>query len=355
MTIPVTRNPSPKQRPAPGQALPFGRLYTDHMLLMNYDKGQGWHDLRIAPYGNFTLAPSAMVFHYAQEVFEGMKAYPAPGGGTLLFRPLDNLARLNASCRRLCIPELPLEDVFEGLKALLRLEAGWVPRDPGTSLYIRPTVIATEPALGVKASNSFLFFVILSPVGAYYASGFKPVRIVVEEDYTRAAPGGTGSVKCGGNYAASIRAGAQAHEKGYDQVLWLDAAERKYVEEVSSMNIFFVMDGTLVTPALGDTVLPGITRRSILQLAQEMGIPVQERRIALAEIVSAHASGALQEIFGSGTAAVVSPVASLTVEGRELTVAGGAAGPITMKLHDTLTGIQRGEAGLDHPWVVHID
>jgi len=355
MTISVTRNPSPKQRPAPGQALPFGRLYTDHMLLMNYDKGQGWHDLRIAPYGNFTLAPSAMVFHYAQEVFEGMKAYPAPGGGTLLFRPLDNLARLNASCRRLCIPELPLEDVFEGLKALLRLEAGWVPRDPGTSLYIRPTVIATEPALGVKASDSFLFFVILSPVGAYYASGFKPVRIVVEEDYTRAAPGGTGSVKCGGNYAASIRAGAQAHEKGYDQVLWLDAAERKYVEEVSSMNIFFVMDGTLVTPALGDTVLPGITRRSILQLAQEMGIPVQERRIALAEIVSAHASGALQEIFGSGTAAVVSPVASLTVEGRELTVAGGAAGPITMKLHDTLTGIQRGEAGLDHPWVVHID
>lgn len=355
MTIPVTRNPSPKQRPAPGQALPFGRLYTDHMLLMNYDKGQGWHDLRIAPYGNFTLAPSAMVFHYAQEVFEGMKAYPAPGGGTLLFRPLDNLARLNASCRRLCIPELPLEDVFEGLKALLRLEAGWVPRDPGTSLYIRPTVIATEPALGVKASDSFLFFVILSPVGAYYASGFKPVRIVVEEDYTRAAPGGTGSVKCGGNYAASIRAGAQAHEKGYDQVLWLDAAERKYVEEVSSMNIFFVMDGTLVTPALGDTVLPGITRRSILQLAQEMGIPVQERRIALAEIVSAHASGALQEIFGSGTAAVVSPVASLTVEGRELTVAGGASGPITMKLHDTLTGIQRGEAGLDHPWVVHID
>ncbi len=355
MTISVTRNPSPKQRPAPGQALPFGRLYTDHMLLMNYDKGQGWHDLRIAPYGNFTLAPSAMVFHYAQEVFEGMKAYPAPGGGTLLFRPLDNLARLNASCRRLCIPELPLEDVFEGLKALLRLEAGWVPRDPGTSLYIRPTVIATEPALGVKASDSFLFFVILSPVGAYYASGFKPVRIVVEEDYTRAAPGGTGSVKCGGNYAASIRAGAQAHEKGFDQVLWLDAAERKYVEEVSSMNIFFVMDGTLVTPALGDTVLPGITRRSILQLAQEMGIPVQERRIALAEIVSAHASGALQEIFGSGTAAVVSPVASLTVEGRELTVAGGAAGPITMKLHDTLTGIQRGEAGLDHPWVVHID
>lgn len=355
MTISVTRNPSPKQRPAPGQALPFGRLYTDHMLLMNYDKGQGWHDLRIAPYGNFTLAPSAMVFHYAQEVFEGMKAYPAPGGGTLLFRPLDNLARLNASCRRLCIPELPLEDVFEGLKALLRLEAGWVPRDPGTSLYIRPTVIATEPALGVKASDSFLFFVILSPVGAYYASGFKPVRIVVEEDYTRAAPGGTGSVKCGGNYAASIRAGAQAHEKGYDQVLWLDAAERKYVEEVSSMNIFFVMDGTLVTPALGDTVLPGITRRSILQLAQEMGIPVQERRIALAEIMSAHASGALQEIFGSGTAAVVSPVASLTVEGRELTVAGGAAGPITMKLHDTLTGIQRGEAGLDHPWVVHID
>lgn len=354
MTIPITRNPSPKQRPVPGQALPFGRLYTDHMLLMNYDKGQGWHDLRIAPYGSFTLAPSAMVFHYAQEVFEGMKAYPAPGGGTLLFRPLDNLARLNASCRRLCIPELPLEDVFEGLKALLRLEAGWVPRDPGTSLYIRPTVIATEPALGVKASDSFLFFVILSPVGAYYASGFKPVRIVVEEDYTRAAPGGTGSVKCGGNYAASIRAGAQAHEKGYDQVLWLDAAERKYVEEVSSMNIFFVMDGTLVTPALGDTVLPGITRRSILQLAQEMGIPVQERRIALAEIVSAHASGALQEIFGSGTAAVVSPVASLTVEGRELTVAGGAAGPVTMKLHDALTGIQRGEAGLDHPWLVHI-
>ncbi len=354
MTIPVTKNPTPGQKPAPGQALPFGRLFTDHMLLMNYEKNQGWHNLRIEPYGNFSLAPSAMVFHYAQEVFEGMKAYPAPGGGTLLFRPMENLRRLNTSCHRLCIPELPLDDVFEGLKALLKLEGGWVPQDPGTSLYIRPTVIATEPALGVKASSSYLFFVILSPVGAYYANGFKPVRIVVEEEYTRAAPGGTGRAKCGGNYAGSIRAGMQAHEKGFDQVLWLDAAERKNVEEVSSMNIFFVMDGELVTPALGDTILPGITRDSILKLAGQMGIPARQRRVPLKELVEAHAAGTLQEIFGAGTAAVVSPVASLTVDGRELVVGDGEAGPVTMKLHDTLSGIQRGEAGLEHPWVVHI-
>ncbi|MGI6696304.1 MAG: branched-chain amino acid aminotransferase [Christensenellales bacterium] len=355
MNIPITKNPAPKQKPLPGQALPFGRLFTDHMLLMNYNKDQGWYDLRIEPYANFSLPPSAMVFHYAQEVFEGMKAYPVGDEGVSLFRPMDNLRRFNSSCRRLCIPEMPLEAVYQGLLTLIELEKGWVPRDPGTSLYIRPTIIATEPALGVKASDSYLFYVILSPVGAYYANGFKPVRIVVEEEYTRAAPGGTGSVKCGGNYAGSILACAQASQKGFDQVLWLDAAERKYVEEVSSMNICFVIDGVLVTPALGDTILPGITRDSILQLAKEMGIPVEERKISLAEVVAARASGALQEAFGTGTAAVVSPVASLTVEGEELVIGDGSTGPVTMKLHDTLTGIQRGEAGLDHPWVVHIN
>ena len=354
MSIPVTKTPAPKQRPLPGQALPFGRLFSDHMLLMDYNKGQGWHDMRIVPYGNFSLPPSAMVFHYAQEVFEGMKAYPAEGDGISLFRPMDNLRRMNKSCQRMCIPELPLEQVYEGLIALLQLEKGWVPRDPGTSLYIRPTIIATEPALGVKASDSYLFYVILSPVGAYYANGFKPVRIVVEEAYTRAAPGGTGSIKCGGNYAGSILACTLASQKGFDQVLWLDAAERQYVEEVSSMNICFMIDGVLVTPELGDTILPGITRDSILKLAKDMSIPVEERKISLAEVVAAHASGALQEAFGAGTAAVVSPVASLTVEGEELVIGDGSTGPVTRQLHDTLTGIQRGAQGYDHPWVVYL-
>ena len=352
MTIPVTQSPNLKEKPQQGQPLPFGRIFTDHMLLMDYSQGQGWHDMRIVPYGNFSLPPSAMVFHYAQEVFEGMKAYPAPGGAVTLFRPMENLKRLNKSCHRLCIPELPLDSVYEGLLQLLKLEQGWVPQDPGTSLYIRPTIIATEPALGVKASASYLFFIILSPVGAYYANGFKPVRIVVEDHYTRAAPGGSGKVKCGGNYACSIRACDEASQKGFDQVLWLDAAERKYVEEVSSMNIFFVLDGQLITPELGDTILPGITRDSIIALAKEMGLRVQERRISLQELVEAQADGSLQEAFGSGTAAVVSPVASLTVNGKELEIGSGNVGPITSKLHDTLTQIQRGQKGFDHPWVV---
>ncbi|MDD4081152.1 MAG: branched-chain amino acid aminotransferase [Eubacteriales bacterium] len=353
MPIPVTLTQTPKQKPAPGQALPFGRLFTDHMLLMDYSRKQGWHSLRVVPYGDFTLPPSAMVFHYAQEVFEGMKAYAAPGGLTL-FRPMENLKRMNASCRRLCIPEMPLDEVYEGLLALLKLEKDWVPADPGTSLYIRPTVIATEAALGVKASDTYLFFVILSPVGAYYASGFNPLKIVVEEAYTRAAPGGTGSVKCGGNYGGSILASYLAHEKGFDQVLWLDAAQRRYVEEVSSMNIFFVINGQLVTPGLGDTILPGITRDAILKLAGVLGIPAQERRVSLEEIVAAQASGALQEAFGAGTAAVVAPIGSLTVDGKALTIGNGATGPITKKLHDTLTGIQRGNQPDPLGWVVKV-
>jgi len=353
MPIPVTLSQTPKKKPAPGQVLPFGRLFTDHMLLMDFDRAQGWHGLRIVPYGDFTLPPSAMVFHYAQEVFEGMKAYPSPGGLTL-FRPMDNLRRMNASCRRLCIPEMPLDEVYQGLLSLLKLEQGWVPTDPGTSLYIRPTIIATEAALGVKASDSYLFFVILSPVGAYYASGFNPLRIVVEGTYTRAAPGGTGSVKCGGNYGGSILASHLAHEKGFDQVLWLDAAERRHVEEVSSMNIFFVLDGQLVTPELGDTILPGITRDAILKLAKVLGIPAVQRRVPLQEVVAAQASGALQEAFGAGTAAVVAPIGSLTVDGRMLLIGHGGTGPITKRLHDTLTGIQRGSQPDPLGWVVQV-
>jgi len=353
MPIPTTQNPSPKAKPLKGQPLPFGRLFTDHMLLMDYDKARGWHDMRIQPYGDFSLPPSAMVFHYAQEVFEGMKAYAATEGLTL-FRPMDNLRRMNASCRRLCIPEMPLDRVYEGLTALLQLEKDWVPRDPGTSLYIRPTIIATEPALGVKASDRYLFFVILSPVGAYYDSGFKPLRIVVEETFSRAAPGGTGSAKCGGNYAGSILASQRAHQKGFDQVLWLDAAQRRYVEEVSSMNIFFVIEDQLITPQLGDTILPGITRDAILKLAGILGIPAQERRVPLEEIVSAQAAGTLKEAFGAGTAAVVAPIRSLTVDGQELLIGDGDTGPLTRRMHDTLTGIQRGSQPDPFGWVVNI-
>ncbi|HIW94426.1 MAG TPA: branched-chain amino acid aminotransferase [Candidatus Flavonifractor merdipullorum] len=352
--FPIQRAETLKEKPDP-KTLKFGKVFTDHMFLLNYDAGQGWHDGRIVPYGDLNLAPSAMVFHYAQEVFEGLKAYRRPDGKVQLFRPMDNVRRLNDSCERLCIPAIPEELALEGIRALVKVEQDWVPNEPGTSLYIRPFVIATDASLGVHASHSYLFCVICCPVGAYYAEGINPVRIYVENEDVRAVRGGTGYTKCGGNYAASIRAGERAEEQGYAQVLWLDGVERKYIEEVGSMNVMFKVDGTIITPKLTGSVLPGITRRSCLQLLRDWGYPVEERLVTAQELFDAADAGKLDEAWGTGTAAVVSPIGEMGWNERKAEVNGGVIGPVTQKLYDTLTGIQWGTQPDPYGWTMPID
>ena len=346
-----TEHPAPKPDP---NGLGFGRIFSDHMFLMDYSLELGWHDPRIVPYAPFTLDPSAMVFHYAQEVFEGLKAYRAPDGGVQLFRPADNGQRLANSCERLCIPPVPVDEFVAAVEALVRVEADWVPSEPGTSLYIRPFIIATDPSLGVHASHSYLFCVICCPVGAYYAEGINPVRIYVENEDVRAVRGGTGYTKCGGNYAASIRAGERAEAQGYAQVLWLDGVERKYIEEVGSMNVMFKVDGKIITPKLTGSVLPGITRRSCIQLIRDWGLEVEERLITAQELFDAAKSGKLEEAWGTGTAAVVSPVGEMTWNDQSVVINGGRIGPVTQKLYDTLTGIQWGTHSDPHGWVVRL-
>ena len=350
---PVTRSSTLKPKPDP-KTLVFGKTFTDHMFLMDYDAGQGWHDGRIVPYAPLALDPSAMVFHYAQEVFEGMKAYRTPDGGVQLFRPMENVKRINSSCERLCIPQLPEEAAFEAIRQLVKLEADWVPDAPGTSLYIRPFIIATDASLGVHASHSYLFCVICCPVGAYYKEGINPVRIYVENDDVRAVHGGTGHTKCGGNYAASIRASERAEQRGYAQVLWLDGVERRYIEEVGSMNVMFKVAGEVITPALTGSVLPGITRKSCLDLLRAWGIPVSERLITAEELFDAAESGALEEAWGTGTAAVVSPIGEMGWSERSCTIGGGQIGALTQKLYDTLTGIQWGALEDPYGWTVKI-
>ena len=350
---PVTRSSTLKPKPDP-KTLVFGKTFTDHMFLMDYDAGQGWHDGRIVPYAPIALDPSAMVFHYAQEVFEGMKAYRTPDGGVQLFRPLENVKRINSSCERLCIPQLPEEAAFEAIRQLVKLEAGWVPDAPGTSLYIRPFIIATDASLGVHASHSYLFCVICCPVGAYYKEGINPVRIYVENDDVRAVHGGTGHTKCGGNYAASIRASERAEQRGYAQVLWLDGVERRYIEEVGSMNVMFKVAGEVITPALTGSVLPGITRKSCLDLLRAWGVPVSERLITAEELFDAAESGALEEAWGTGTAAVVSPIGEMGWSERSCTIGGGQIGALTQKLYDTLTGIQWGALEDPYGWTVKV-
>ena len=351
--IQITKAKELKPLPDPAK-LVFGKVFTDHMFLMNYDAGKGWHSPRIEPYAPLQLEPSCMVFHYAQEVFEGMKAYRDPEGGVRLFRPKDNVERLNNSCERLCIPKLPEELALEGIKTLVRLEERWVPSLAGTSLYIRPFVIATDASLGVHASHSYLFCVICCPVGAYYKEGLQPVKIYVEDEDVRAVRGGTGFTKCGGNYAASIRAGERAEEKGFSQVLWLDGVERKYIEEVGAMNVLFKIDGKVVTPKLNGSILPGITRRSCLDLLRDWGYVVEERLITAEELFEAARAGKLEEAWGSGTAAVISPIGVLAWEDETVTVNGGKIGDLTQKLYDTLTGIQWGREADPYGWSVKL-
>ncbi len=343
----------PKAKPT--GALGFGTIFTDHMFLMDYTAGEGWHNPRIVPYAPLVLDPAALVFHYAQECFEGLKAYRTETGKVQLFRPDKNGARLVSTHRRLCIPEIPVEDFVEAVRALVAADIDWVPSDPGTSLYLRPFTIATEPKLGVKASDSYLFCIIASPSGSYYASGINPVRIYVEDEYTRAAPGGTGAIKCGGNYAASLLSGEKAHQLGFDQVLWLDGVHRKYVEEVGSMNCFFKIDGVLYTAPTDGTVLPGITRMSCIELLEQWGYKVSVDRLAIDDLMAAAADGRLEEVFGTGTAAVISPVGELKYKDQTAIISGGKIGPVTQKLYDTLTGIQYGRITAPAGWIVPVD
>jgi branched-chain amino acid aminotransferase len=350
MKLPITEKDHKGKRPA-DSALGFGTVFTDHMFNMDYNPEKGWHNPRIEPFANLSLSPATMMLHYGQAIFEGLKAYKTPSGRIQLFRARDNFKRLNGSARGLCIPEVDVDGVMDFMRQLLILEKDWIPETPGTSLYIRPTVIATDPFLGVRSSHTYRFFIILSPVGAYYAEGFKPVKIWVCDDHVRAVRGGIGEYKTPANYAASLLASEKAKKEGYAQVLWLDGVERKFVEEVGAMNIFFNIGDELVTPALNGSILPGITRDSVLQLARKWGMKVSERRIGMDELVKAHRSGALNEAFGSGTAAVISPVGELRYGDTVMTIGGGRTGPIALKLHKAITDIQYGMAEDTEGWV----
>lgn len=333
-----------------GQKLEFGKLFSDRMLVMPYEEGKGWQEAVIKKYENFSISPAATVFHYAQTIFEGLKAYYRADGKIGIFRGRDNFRRMNESAKRLCMPELDIEFVYEAMKKLIALDKNWVPKEPGTSLYIRPTMMGVEPKLGLKEAKDVLFFIIMSPVGTYYKNGFAPVSIIVEEEYVRAVRGGLGAAKAGANYAASLLPGKMAHEKGYDQVLWLDGVERKYIEEVGSMNIFFVYKDELVTSALNGSILPGITRDSVLKLAQSMGVKTSERKISIEEIVSGIKSGKITEVFGSGTAAVVSPVGKLHYNNEDIILPSQEPGEMTMKLYTGLTDIQLGKTEDKFGW-----
>lgn len=344
-----------KAKPADESSLGFGRIFTDYMFLMDYSAGLGWHDARIVPYGPLELEPSCMVFHYAQEMFEGLKAYRTPDGHVQLFRPDKNIERMNNTNRRMCIPEIAPDDVLDAIKALVGREHEWIPHSPGTSLYIRPFIIATDTHLGVHPSESYLFCIILSPVGSYYQGGLDPVKIFVEKEYVRAVRGGTGFAKVGGNYAASLIGQAKADRLGYAQVLWLDGIEHKYIDEVGAMNVFFVIDGEVLTPALDlGNILPGVTRASCIELLASWGIKVTERRIALDEVLEANREGRLDEAFGTGTAAVISPIGELVDEHERAILNGGKIGPIASRLYEHLSAIQYGREQAPHGWTVRV-
>jgi branched-chain amino acid aminotransferase len=343
-----------KKKPAPGSELGFGRFLTDYMFLMDYEKGEGWKNPRIEPYHALPLDPAALVLHYGQEVFEGLKAYRWPNDEICLFRPRMNYQRMNRSVRRLCMPELDIEFALEATRQLIRLEKDWVPSAPGTSLYVRPNMIAVEAALGVQLSKKYLFYIILGPVGAYYPQGFNPTDIYVCEKYVRAARGGLGEAKTMANYAASLLAAEEAHELGYTQVLWLDAIERKYAEEVGTSNIFFYIGDELITPSLDGTILPGVTRNSVLHIARNWEMKVSERKISLEEVISALESGSLKEIFASGTAAVISPVGKLAYREKTYLVNGGKVGPLAQKLYNTIMGIQYGKIKDPYGWTERV-
>ena len=355
MEISITKSDRLGQKPRPADSeLGFGKYTTDHMFLLDYTDANGWHNARIVPYQPLSLDPTAMVLHYNQEVFEGLKAYHLPEGGIALFRPERNIARLNASARRMVMPEVEPALVLEAMKQLIRLDRAWLPTLAGASLYLRPTMIATEPALGVRPANEYLFFIVMGPVGAYYREGFNPTRIYVSDSYVRAAPGGVGEAKTSGNYGPTLFVSQEAIKQGYTQVLWLDARERKYVEEVGTSNIFFVIDDVLVTPPLGGTILAGVTRDSVLHLARQWGLAVVERPISIDEVIKGCKSGAVSEAFATGTAAVISPIGEIGYMGEDFQIADGQMGELSHKLYEVITGIQYGRLEDPYGWRVRV-
>lgn len=342
MEITVQKTTTPKEKPD-WSNLGFGKHFSDHMFIAEYDTGKGWHDARIVPYGEISISPAAMVLHYGQEIFEGMKAYRTKDGEIQFFRPEENFKRLNVSAERLVIPQFPVEDSMKALNMLVDLDKDWVPAQEGASLYIRPFIFAADPFLGVRPGDKYYYIIITSPSGAYYSSGLNPVDIYVETKYVRAVKGGMGYTKTGGNYAASLASQDEAHKQNYSQVLWLDGVEKKYIEEVGAMNIFFVIDGELVTPELQGSILPGITRKSVIELAKSWGMNVSEKRISIQEISDAYDNGKLEEVFGSGTAAVISPVGHLKWNDKVMEINGGKIGAFSQKVYDAMTGMQYGK------------
>ncbi|MEZ0329303.1 MAG: branched-chain amino acid aminotransferase [Dissulfuribacterales bacterium] len=352
MEITARLLPDSQLKPLPNENnLGFGIHFTDHMFVMDYTAAKGWHDPRIVPYAPFEMDPAAACFHYAQAIFEGLKAYRDREGRIRMFRTIANARRFNASAKRMCMPQIDEEFICKAIETSVKAEERWVPRKRGTSLYVRPFMIATEPFLGVRPAKQYRFSIIFSPVGAYYAEGFNPVRIFVTDNYVRAVKGGVGEAKTAGNYASSLMASEEAKKLGFTQVLWLDGVERRNVEEVGTMNIFFVLDGKLITPALSGSILPGVTRDSVLTLAKSWGMPVEERVIAIDEVIEGSRNGKLTECFGTGTAAVISPVKSLYYKEKEHFIGNGGAGPIALRLFDELTGIQYGERPDPFGWV----
>lgn len=352
MEIKIQKTATPKEMPK--ENLGFGSIFTDHMFVMDYEESKGWYDARIVPFGNLCLHPAATVFHYGAEIFEGLKAYRRKGGKVQLFRPIENVKRMNNSAERIGLPQIPEEDMLKAIFELVRIDEAWVPSGEGESLYIRPFMFGNDEHLGVHGVKHAKFLIIASPSGSYYAEGINPVKIMIENEDVRAVRGGTGYAKCGGNYAAATRAGEKAEKKGFTQVLWLDGVERKYIEEVGAMNVMFKIDGEIVTPKLTGSILPGITRKSCIEVLRDKGYKVSERLLSVDELIGALKDGKLEEAWGCGTAAVVSPIGELYYEGETYEVNGNKIGKVTEELYNILTGIQWGKIEDKYKWTVEI-
>ncbi len=352
MNIKIEKTTNPKQKAT--ENLGFGKIFTDHMFIMEYKRGEGWKNARIVPFDKISMHPAATVFHYGAEIFEGLKAYRRADGKVQLFRPIENVRRMNNSAERLGLPQIEEEDMLQAITELVKVEQDWVPSKEGESLYIRPFLFGNDEHLGVHSIENATFMIITSPSGSYYPEGINPVKIMIEEDDVRAVRGGTGYAKCGGNYAAATRAGEKAEKKGYTQVLWLDGVERKYIEEVGAMNVMFKINGEIVTPKLTGSILPGITRKSCVEVLRDKGFTVNERLLSIDELIEALEKGTLEEAWGCGTAAVVSPIGQLYYNDKTYTINDNKIGPVTQELYDLLTGIQWGKTEDTKKWTVEI-
>jgi branched-chain amino acid aminotransferase len=353
MEIKIVKTTEKKVKPE-SSTLGFGKFFTDHMAMLTYTQEKGWHNARIVPFENLSIHPASTVLHYGAEIFEGLKAYRRKDGSVQMFRPMENVKRLNQSAERLCLPTIPEDMAFELLTKFVEVEQEWTPSQDGTSLYLRPFLFGNDETLGVHAVHQAEVVIIASPVGSYYKEGINPVKIMIEDEDVRAVRGGTGYAKCGGNYAASTRAGKRAEDKGYSQVLWLDGVERKYIEEVGAMNVMFKIDGTIVTPMLSGSILPGITRKSCIEVLKSKGFKVEERLLSIDELLTALENGKLEEAFGCGTAAVISPIGELCYQGKKYPITGGKIGEVTQMLYDTLTGIQWGKIEDTFGWTYKV-